>query len=88
MNDDIFSKIDKDKLDKTVQMLKDKLGPADAAKVDAALADTAMINKMTSGMSQKDKDMVVRLVNNPAAMKAILSSPKAAELIKQFMNKR
>jgi hypothetical protein len=87
MNNDIFDKVDKDKLEKAVQLLKDKLGPAAAARIDSTMSAPQMINSLTSKMSQKDKDNVVRLINNPMAMKALLSSPKVAELVKQFMDK-
>ncbi len=87
MNDDIFSKVDKDKLEKAVQLLKDKLGPAAAAKIDSTMSDPQMISNLTSKMSQKDMDNVIRLINNPMAMKALLSSPKVAEMVKQFMDK-
>ena len=80
--------VDKDKLENAVRLLKDKLGPAAAAKIDSTMSDPQMINDLTSKMSRKDMDNVIRLINNPAAMKALLSSPKVAELVKQFMDKK
>lgn len=85
MTDDIFKGVDKDKLQKDLQLLRNSLGPEAAEKIDSALADTERLKALTSKLSQRDRDKAVALLNNPTAVKALLSSPKVADIIKQFM---
>lgn len=87
MSDSIFDRVSKENLDKAVSMLKSRLGGSDAAKVDAAMTDTESLERMVSGLSKKEQEMVIRVLNDPKALNMLLSSPKITQLVKGFLNK-
>ena len=87
MTDDILNKIDKENLERAVGMLKQRLGEKDAAKVDGAMADREKLEKLVSGLGKKEQDMIVRVLNDPKAVRMLLSSPKVTELVRGFLNK-
>lgn len=83
--DDITKRINPKNLEAAVELLRGSLGEKEAKKLKTAVESNEALLEMTKNMTEKDLDTVVKVLNNPDALKMILSSPKAREGLKKFL---
>ena len=83
--EDFTKKINPKQLESAVEMLRGSLGNKEAEKIKQAAENSDAFRELTKNISEKDLDMVVKVINNPEALKMILSSQKAREGLKNFL---
>ena len=83
--EDFTKKINPTHLESAVEMLRGSLGNKEAEKIKQAAENSDAFRELTKNISEKDLDMVVKVINNPEALKMILSSQKAREGLKNFL---
>lgn len=83
--DDITKKIAPEKLQAAVELLRGTVGETEAKKLEAAAKNGDVLRELTRNLSDKDMETVVKVINNPEALKMILSSQKARQGLKNFL---
>ena len=79
-----FKEKNVDKLKMLGGLAKSALGK-DADKLNDLLSDNEKLKKITSNLTKNDLDKIATLLNNPDALKRLLSDEKAKKNIKKMM---
>lgn len=79
---------DKEKLDTAIKLIKNSIGEKESAKLEQAAASESELSKMLDGIGEKERAAILKVMNDPQLLTAVLSSPKAREGIKKFLNER
>ncbi|MDF2685259.1 MAG: hypothetical protein K0S55_440 [Clostridia bacterium] len=83
--DDKTKKIDPAALEKAINILKQSLSEKEVAKLEETFNNKNNLNALASKFSDKQLEDILKIVNNPAMMQKILSSPKARDGLKNFL---
>lgn len=80
--------VDKVKLAGAIELIKRTIGPAESLKIENAAKSDADAEKLLSGLGDKEKAAVFKIMNDPQLLSLVLTSPKARDGIKKFLNER
>lgn len=83
--DDYSNKINPEALEKAINLLKRSLSEKEVAKLEENFKNKKNLNALASKFSDKQLQEILQVVNNPAMLQKILSSPKAREGLKNFL---
>lgn len=85
MNEDMLKKVDPKKVEKAVEILRNQVGDNEAKKIEGAFKNDEQMQNLTKNLGPKEMEMVVKVMNNPEALRMLLSSSKAKEGLKNFL---
>lgn len=80
--------VDKAKLAGAVELIKRTIGPAESMKIENAAKSEADAEKLLSGLGDREKAAILKVMNDPQMLSLVLTSPKARDGIKKFLNER
>lgn len=83
-----LSGVDREKLEGVVALIKKTIGPAESMKIENAAQSEAAAEKLLSGLGEKEKAAILKIMNDPQLLSLVLTSPKARDGIKKFLNER
>ena len=83
-----FDGVDKTKLDNAINLIKNNIGPSEIMKIEKAVKDQRELEKLLDGLGSKERAAILKIMNDPQLLSAILTSPKAREGIKKFLSER
>lgn len=76
--------IDEAKMQQAIEMMKQVMGPAEAAKIEKAFSTKG---EAKLNLTEKELKTVKTVIENPEMLKTILSSRKAREILSTYLNK-
>lgn len=79
----IFDSIDEKKLAKAIELVKEMIGPTEAAKLEKSFSEQKG-NQLASNFSQKDMAMVKTFIENPELLRKVLSTPQGKQSIRNI----
>lgn len=80
--------LDKSKLDGAINLVKSTIGEKESKKIEAASKNEKELEKLLDGLSDKEKNAILKVMSDPQMLSMVLSSAKAREGIKKFLNER
>lgn len=80
--------VDREKLESAVSLIKRNIGPAESMKIENAAESEAAAEKLLAGLGEKERAAILKIMNDPQLLSMVLSSPKARDGIKKFLNER
>lgn len=80
--------VDKSKLEGAINLIKSNIGAAESQKLERAAKDEKELEKLLNGLGEKEKNTILKVMNDPQLLSMVLSSSKAREGIKKFLNER
>ncbi len=63
------------------------LSPAEAAKLERLAQNKSSLKNLTAGLSDRDWNNVMRVMNNPELLKQVLSSPRGKSMLQNLLNR-
>jgi hypothetical protein len=78
-NDGAFSR--------AVNVAKQNLSAVDASKLEKIAADKRSLQQLTSQLSKRDWENVMRIVNDPEQLRRVLSSPVGQKKLHELLNR-
>ena len=79
----IFNSIDEKKLQQAINMVKEMIGPAEAAKLEKSFSEQKGV-KLPSNLSASDLAMVKTVIENPELLRKVLSTPQGKQVIRNI----
>ncbi len=63
------------------------LSPTDAAKLERLARNKSSLKNLTAGLSDRDWNNVMRVLNNPELLKQVLSSPRGKSMLQDLLKR-
>lgn len=80
----IFNSIDEKKLKRAIELVKEMIGPAEAAKLERSFNEQKGA-QIASTLSANDLAMVKTVIENPELLKKILSTPQGKQAVSKII---
>lgn len=77
--------LNEDAVSRAVSAARGCLSPEDAAKLEAVARNKDALRYLTAGMSERDWNNVMNVLNNPALLRRVISSPQGQAGLKNFL---
>lgn len=79
---------DQEKLRRAIDIIKQALGPQEAARIEQKLATDSGSFGLSPTLSKKDLSIVLPVLDNPEILRRILSSPQGREGLKKILDQK
>ena len=79
----IFDSIDEKKLSQAISLVKEMIGPTEAAKLEKNLSEQKG-QLLAAGLNSKDLAMVKTFIENPELLRKVLSTPQGKQAIRNI----
>ncbi|MBE6896817.1 MAG: hypothetical protein E7477_06935 [Ruminococcaceae bacterium] len=79
----IFDSIDEKKLAQAISIVKEIIGPTEAARLEKSFSEQKG-KQLASGLSQNDIATVKTFIDNPELLRKVLSTPQGKQIIRKF----
>ena len=76
----IFDSIDEKKLSQAISLVKEMIGPTEAAKLEKSFSEQKG-KQLAAGLNSKDLAMVKTFIENPELLRKVLSTPQGKQAI-------
>ncbi len=72
---------------RAVSAARGVLSPAEAAKLERLARNKSSLKNLTSGLSERDWNNIMRVMNNPELLRQVLSSPKGKSMLQDLLKR-
>ncbi len=80
----IFNSIDEKKLKRAIELVKEMIGPAEAAKLERSFNEQKGA-QIASTLSANDLAMVKTVIENPELLRKVLSTPQGKHAVSKII---